>query len=685
LFYFVGAFKTKINSMLKTSLTLFLLSLYLLVAAQNNTHLKDSLPITKHIFHLGEVTIKGKPENETNTINSEKIQAYNKLDVSNALDLLPGVNLSKIGGRNESVVLIRGFDLRQVPLFIDGVPVYVPYDGYVDLGRFTTFDISEINVSKGFSSITYGANTLGGAINLVSRRPVNKLEIDARAGVMNMGSNLSLNAGSRLGKFYMQGSVSDLKQVSYPLSKDFVPTTNEDGGARNNAFRNDKKYAFKLGYNPKLKDEYAISWTKQDGTKGNPPYVGNDPTQIAHFWKWPFWNKESLYFISNTTLTSQSNIKTRLYYDTFENLLSIFDNSDYVSQIKSSSSNSLYNDKTFGGSAEYSLNLSKHHFKIALQYKNDLHKEHNVNKNKDADEEIIVDEPFRSYRDYTASIGIEDSYQSGRFTFLPGISFNTRHNLIAQEYNSTTNIVSELPESENDAYNAQFGAVYQMNGSQKLNISIARKTRFATIKDRFSYRMGTAIPNPNLKSEAALHYEAGYTGTYMDKMHVTANVFYSRLYDAILSISNVQGNLSQLQNTGRAEFYGSELSVDYTLLKDWTTAAQYSYLIRNNLSNRAVKFINAPENKVLLSTNYQYDKRASVLANVEYNSSRYSTSAGFKSAGFAIANLGVRIKAYKWISLDGGVNNLFDKNYTITEGYPEAGRMYFVNLVFNNL
>jgi len=66
------------------------------------------------------------------------------------------------------MVSIRGFDSREVPLFIDGIPVYVPYDGYVDLGRFTTADLAAIQVAKGFSSVAYGANTLGGAISRFS-------------------------------------------------------------------------------------------------------------------------------------------------------------------------------------------------------------------------------------------------------------------------------------------------------------------------------------------------------------------------------------------------------------------------------------------------------------------------------------------------------------------------------------
>lgn len=116
-----------------------------------NAQTVDSLPVTERVFKLGEVVVSGKKNNETSILTNEKIEMFNQQDASGALNLLPGINLSKVGARNESVVLVRGFDLRQVPVFIDGIPVYVPYDGYVDLGRFTTFDISQINVAKGFS------------------------------------------------------------------------------------------------------------------------------------------------------------------------------------------------------------------------------------------------------------------------------------------------------------------------------------------------------------------------------------------------------------------------------------------------------------------------------------------------------------------------------------------------------
>ncbi|MBK3880534.1 TonB-dependent receptor plug domain-containing protein [Pseudomonas stutzeri] len=58
----------------------------------------------------------------------------------------PGRSAASRSARNEEMVHVRGFDLRQVPIFVDGIPIYVPYYGYADLSRFTTFDLGWVEV-----------------------------------------------------------------------------------------------------------------------------------------------------------------------------------------------------------------------------------------------------------------------------------------------------------------------------------------------------------------------------------------------------------------------------------------------------------------------------------------------------------------------------------------------------------
>lgn len=170
-------------------------------------------------FELGTVLVVAKrlPTTEIGDVGSDQVASvvtskdllqFNRNNVGDALNLLSGVTLST-NSRNEKTVAVRGFDSRQVPLFIDGIPVYVPYDGYVDFNRFSTADLAAIQVAKGFSSLAYGPNTLGGAINLISRKPKKTFEADAMVGVATGSEKqTSANVGTNQGTWYLQTGVS---------------------------------------------------------------------------------------------------------------------------------------------------------------------------------------------------------------------------------------------------------------------------------------------------------------------------------------------------------------------------------------------------------------------------------------------------------------------------------------------
>lgn len=625
-------------------------------------------------FQLGEVTISGtSTQDSSQSLSYQRIEQFNRPDLARALNLLPGVSLANVGPRNESVVYVRGFDLRQVPVFIDGVPVYVPYDGYVDMGRFTTFDLAQVNVSKGFASILYGANTLGGAINLVSRKPVGAFEINGRAGVYSgNGYRWNVNVGSRLGRFYYQVGASQLKQDTYPLSADFVPRKFQQTNQRENAYRNDLKFSAKVGFTPNATDEYVVGYVNQRGEKGNPPYVGIDPKITTRFWQWPEWNKESLYFISSTALGEKNKIKTRLYYDTFINQLYSYDDTTYTKQTRGYAFQSFYDDYTLGGNAEFeSRALDKNIFRFSVQYKRDIHREHDLN------------EPVQLYADNTLSVGAENTWQVlPTLAVVPGVSFNVRKSEQAQEYNATSKELTDFALSANNAVNAQVGIFWDITRRHTLRGSVSRKTRFATIKDRYSYRMGQAIPNPDLTAEVALNYDLSYTGRVTDQFTLQGSLFSSDIQDIIQQVDNVQPNKFQLQNAGKARFYGAEAGFDYQLIPALKVGSNYTYLKRKNRTNPAILFTNVPENKFFAYADLTFLKSAELLASIEHNSSRYSTSYGTTAGAYTLVNAKASVKLYKFISAEAGVNNIFDVNYALVEGFPEAGRTFFVNLVF---
>ncbi len=634
-------------------------------------------------FTLGEVDVTAPGldtlSGTTTTVDQEEMRTFNRETVGKAINVLPGVTATEGGPRNEQMITVRGFDLREVPVFVDGIPVYVSYDGYVDLGRFNTFDLAAIDVSKGFSSVLYGPNALGGAINLVSRKPTKELEGDVTAGVYlnrNLASNgyhTDVNGGGNHGTWYWQASASYLNKNQYQLSGDFSPTKNEDGGNRDNSYNRDKKLNLKFGWTPQVGDEYTINYINQQGEKGTPVYTGTDPSAAVRFWQWPYWDKESLYLISRTGIGNDSYLKVRAYYDKFQNSIKNFTNATYTVLGSKPFLQSWYDDYSYGASAEFGTKVTNDNtLKLAAHFKDDIHREHNQGN------------PVQHFRDLTSSYGVEDTQRLiDKLDLVAGVSRDTRDTKQAQNY-VAGNIV-DFPKDNTSAWNPQVGLFYRASATDEVHATVSRKSRFPTIKDRYSYRLGTAIPNASLSPEKSTNYEIGASGVVAKATRLSAAVFYYDIQDMMQTVtvpSTQCGGATclQMQNIGKVQTKGMELGILNTLTEAIEVGANITLLSRRNVSNPSIILTDVPKRKLFAYTKWQATAPLSVIASLEADSSRFSNSNGkFVAGGFGVANLKGTYQFNPAWSAEVGVNNLLDRNYMLVEGYPLEGRNYFAN------
>lgn len=627
------------------------------------------------VFELGGVVVRGDLEateliGET-AISQEQMQQFNLYDVGAALSTQPGVSTSKGGARNEQTISVRGFDSRQVPIFLDGIPQYVPYDGNVDLDRFTTFDLSEVRVAKGAASLLYGPNTLGGAINLVSRRPVEEFEGDVRFGYATGNERMAaVNFGSNQGSWYFQGGLSWLDADKYPLGRGFkdgkkVPT--DTGKYRENAYRRDKRASFKIGLTPNATDEYVLGYAIQNGEKDQPVYVG-DRGDKPRYWRWPYWDKESIYFISNTALGENNDIKFRIYHDEYKNGLNMYDNDSYTSHRPTSA----YKDNTYGFSTELINNsLENHELHFAFHYKHDKH-----------DDTGVI------YKDRTLSLAAEDLMTlNDSWRLRVGLSHERRKSIDAAQY----------PEGKGNATNGVVELMHDLTDSTEVYGSVAYKTRFPTIKDRYSARMGRALPSPDLKSENATHFELGARSEPWHGGQIEVAAFYSHVKDMIEMISfestlcpnnSFEGFCDQAQNVGKVRRYGAELSLQQSFSPEWSAGVNYTYLHNKNLNNPELRIRDVPKHRAFAYVNWSPSAQWDVVASMEAESGRYYSYSQKKetifaqTAGFTTFGLKGIWSPRTDLSLEAGVRNLTDKNYEYKEGYPMAGRVWFAGATY---
>jgi iron complex outermembrane receptor protein len=615
--------------------------------------------VTAKRLTVGEVG----PDQVASLVGQQAMRDFNRDNVGDALNLLSGVTLST-NSRNEKTIAIRGFDSRQVPLFMDGVPVYVPYDGYVDFSRFTTADLAAIQVAKGFSSLAYGPNTLGGAINLISRRPTERFEADGRISAgAGEERQLALNLGTRQEQWYLQAGVSRAEADYFRLSSDFVPTATENGGVRDNSARSDDKISFKLGLTPNLNDEYVLSYYRQDGEKGQPP--STIPAD-ARYWKWPYWDKEGIALLTNTALGDKESLKTRFYADDYGNEVNSYTDSSYTTLKTSgrgsvSTGRSIYDDRAKGGSLTLeSVRLAANTIRLFASYRTDEHREKDANGVQNS-----------HFKDELASYGLEDNIQlSPAWLLSLGIS---RDELRPEAVYSAGNAYS-LPDSK-DATNVQAGLFHDWSDSVRFYATVARKSRLPTLKDRYSQRLGTYIENPDLQPEESLNYEVGYQGIVRETIRSEAAVFYSDVDDKIQSVANVSGNLSQMQNIGKVRISGLELAMHDQVSARIAAGFSFTLIDRDNRAT-ASRLTDVPRQKLTLDARFEAANDIDLIALLEANSSRWVSDTA-ELAGFATTSLKAVWRATPQLAVEAGASNVFDRDYALADGFPSAGRMWF--------
>ena len=117
-------------------------------------------------------TPHGLWESEANVsvLTSAEIEQSLAQHLGEALKLMPGVSIGQYGVIGQNVSLgIRGSTAGQVLIMVDGVPVNDPQLGGLDLTLISLDNVDRIEVIRGSASSLYGADALGGVVNVITR------------------------------------------------------------------------------------------------------------------------------------------------------------------------------------------------------------------------------------------------------------------------------------------------------------------------------------------------------------------------------------------------------------------------------------------------------------------------------------------------------------------------------------
>ncbi len=225
---------------------------------------------------------------------------------------------------------------------------------------------------------------------------------------------------------------------------------------------------------------------------------------------------------------------------------------------------------------------------------------------------------------------------------------------------------------------AELGYGYAVNTRWRLTGSVATGFRAPDATDRFGYG-----GNPDLKPETARNVELGAQLALAPGQTASIALFQNDV-DDLISFVDPDGYLGPvpgaLQNVERARIRGVEAG--YRLqLKPWTLHVAG---VLQDPENRDTgrQLARRAKQSFTLSAAYTgagYRIGADLLATGRRPDSDFSTDV---NVGYALVNLHAQTRLARDWELRARVENLFDKDYVLAEGFNTQGRALFVELAY---
>ncbi len=650
---------------------------------------------------LPQPRILHQPTQSTSVITRQQIELMSPSSLTDILQQLPGVTVSRAGGIGGQV-RVRGLNTNdfRVPLFVNGVR----FRGRNTL-QFLFFepeDVERVEVIRGPASSLYGSDALGGLINIVTRKATGDPNGPARVAAgtaFTFGSaagtaNTHVDAEATGYGFDARVSFGTRDGNNYQSPIGEIPNTDFQtlGGSAT------------LGYTPAAGHRIGLDLRSErvnDGSAGAPgaPFIrarnADNRVDMANlsysgtFDEGPFRQVHASIYINNfyTKLTNTNNSVLRR---------TTFTESDVIGP-------TVYGGRAYG---EIPWNLAGTPAKttIGADFNEELrpgslNTSQTINRNaagtvfNTTNVNTFQTGPFTAQTSFGV-FALQEWTPAPDWTLTGGLRYdniNTRAATspvpaaLAPLYRSASSVT-------NDALTGSAGVAFRPVKELEFFGNAATSFRAPTTFDKYSFSTtasGFMLPNPNLVPETGLTFEAGYR-VRLPTASLTATAFHNAFANFIETVQVGSGN-TQRQNVGNVNMNGVELEGRWQVRPEVTFFGAASTLTATNTTtNTPVPFI-VP---VYGNLGIQYapaDTGISLVGRMDWalSKTRIDPLQEFPTSGYAILNLYATLNLAELVSpqfgdsmVTIGVENLFNTAYQTGSTVPS---MSFPQSVTNPL
>jgi outer membrane cobalamin receptor len=502
-------------------------------------------------IQMEEVVVTGTRTREDikNIPNSVTVLGPKEIETSSARNLgellkeSTTLEISDYGylGSAQSVS-IRGSSPSQVLVLIDNRPINSVTYGSADLSEIPLDNVERVEIIKGPSSHLYGANAMGGVINVITKNPP---------------AVPTFRAGATYGTFNTQTYAAEHGQTIGRFGYLFSAGYKSSDGPRDNSKYEGKDFSSKLTY--QLMDRLSLSLLTtayQDGlgvpgpkpASGTLPPFGN--SQVTSL----FDHQDDNLFNNTLQLRWEPANNFELRWQGYQDYRELLYKQKFMGFTSPQEEHDTYRANNYGTSLDVRWAfLDNHKLNLGVDFrKEDLEGEQKVT---DVNTSTIT--TTRWFPDNT----------------LWGIFAQENWQIIKQ-----VRLVAGVRYDNNDRYGSatspDLGLIYSPWDQTRVKLHYGKAFRPPTFNDLFWPGGG----NTQLSAERGTSYEITLEQSLKEKtLSYSLSLFRWEVKDKIQWVPDANGNW-QPQNVNEQDTWGGELALNWNPLKELSFTLGYTYL-----------------------------------------------------------------------------------------------------------
>ena len=557
-----------------------------------------------------------EPQDVTQTvtvITADDIQKSGATTAAEVIERTAGVEVNSYGAKGStSTINIRGANYEQVLVLLDGRRLNSASAGGFDMADLPVplEDIERIEIVRGPSSALYGADAVGGVVNIITKKPTGASTTVTGEGGSHGYESYSLSNSNKLDKFYYTLSAGRDKSTGFRVNNDL------DQG----------RVGAKLGYeiNPDSNLEFATDYLgKEIGVPGSIQF----PSPLARQWD------RNL----GSSLTYKTKISKEL--DLRLNMYQTRDKLIYINPDPVFPANSKHTGTTNGAEAQTNwLANSWNQLTFGIESKQD----HLTSTDAGV---------------HTASL--KSAYLQDEISFGEPLIV-----VIGDRYDSQS--------LYGDKASPKVSARYLVSGPGTIiRASAGEAFRAPTLNELFWTFDGFEKGNRDLLPETSKEYESGIEQPLVKGNSIKFTFFERKVNNLIQWVPDSSFIYSPI-NIGKARITGTETEARFTPIELLTWAVNYSYMnaVDKTTGTRIYDVIPSDQIKSYLNlalpskTNFYIEGRwVKNYVKPGDPSWHYTVVDGKVTQAVAF---GQSVKADVFL----GVKNAFNRQYEIVKGYP---------------